>query len=178
MSKPTLFLMVGYPGAGKTTVSRYIHELTGAVHLWADHERSARFTHPTHNHQENIQLYAQLNQETETLLQAGKSVVFDTNFNFYKDRKKLKVMAVAAGARTAVVWITTPKQLARERATQQAHGQDTRIWGNMPAERFERISGNLQEPTPDEQPIKLDGSNLSRETVAQALREKGLLPEA
>jgi len=177
MRKPTLFLMVGYPGAGKTTVSRSIRELTGAVHLWADHERNSRFVHPTHNHEENLKLYAQLNQEAEALLLAGKSVIYDTNFNFYKDRKKLKVIAAKAGARTAVIWVTTPIELARERATVHAHGQDTRVWGNMPPERFERISHNLQEPTEAEQPIKLDGTSLTREAVEQALRERGLLPE-
>ncbi|HSX36387.1 MAG TPA: ATP-binding protein [Patescibacteria group bacterium] len=171
----TLFLMVGYPGSGKTTVSKWIHELTGATHLWADHIRNERFPHPTHSHQENLELYAALNQDTEDLLAAGNSVIFDTNFNFYKDRKKLKVIAAKAGARTVVVWITTPKDIARRRATEHSADQDTRVWGNMPLERFERISSNLQEPGPEEQPIKLDGSDLSRETLEAILRQNSLL---
>ncbi|HEX7963172.1 MAG TPA: ATP-binding protein [Candidatus Saccharimonadales bacterium] len=169
MHERTLFLMVGYPGSGKTTIAKYIHELTGAEHLWADHERNKLFANPTHDHQENIELYKRLNQRTKQLLQDGKSVIFDTNFNFYRDRKRLRHLAATEGARTVVVWVTTPRDLSRERATIHAHGQDTRIWGNMPPDRFERIADNLQEPEPGEHAIKLDGTNLTREDVEKAL---------
>ncbi|HSW99438.1 MAG TPA: AAA family ATPase [Patescibacteria group bacterium] len=168
MIHPTLFLMVGYPGAGKTTTAKLIHELTGAIHLWADHERNHRFPNPTHNHDENLELYAALNTEARDLLRSGKSVIYDTNFNFYKDRKKLRILAAKEGVQTIVIWITTPKDLARERATVHGEGH-TRIWGNMPVERFERISGNLQLPESGEHVIELDGTDLTRETVAQAL---------
>ena len=163
--------MVGYPGAGKTTAARLIQELTGAEHLWADHERNAMFPTPSHDHQENIALYKELNQRTRQLLHEGKSVIFDTNFNFYKDRKKLRIMAAKEGAGSVVVWVNTPLDVARERATEQSEGQDSRIWGNMPLHRFERISGNMQPPEPTEQPVILDGRNLSREAVDAALKQ-------
>ncbi len=168
---PILYLLVGYPGSGKTTTSKFIHELTGAVHLWADHERSRRFEHPTHDHQENIDLYGALNRETRDLLRAGKSVIFDTNFNFYKDRKKLRVLAAKEGAQSLVIWVQAPLELARKRATEHSDNQETRIWGNMPLERFERISSNLQPPKESEQPIILDGQSLTREIVANALAD-------
>jgi predicted kinase len=161
--------MVGYPGSGKTTVSKYIHKLTGATHLWADHERSKRFNPVTHNHEENLKLYAALNQETEQLLHEGKSVIFDTNFNFYKDRKKLRVIAAKENARTVLVWVQTPKEIAHQRAVEHHDPGDTRVWGNMPAERFERIVHNLQEPTPEEHPVIIDGHTITREVVAEAL---------
>lgn len=161
--------MVGYPGSGKTTTSKIIHTLTGAEHLWADHERMRMFPHPTHNHEENIKLYAALNARTRELLSQGKSVIFDTNFNFYKDRKKLRVIAAREGAKTIVIWVQTPKDLARERATQLSHGKETRVWGNMPPERFERIARNLQEPHPSEHALILDGRDVDPTAVAQAL---------
>lgn len=161
--------MVGYPGSGKTTISRYIHELTGAVHLWADHERNHMFPHPTHSHSENIELYKHLNQTTKQLLQEGKSVVFDTNFNFYRDRKRLRHIAATEGAETVVVWIITPKDIARKRAVEESEDKDTRVWGNMPPDRFERIANNLQEPSAMEHPIMINGSDITKEDVARAL---------
>jgi predicted kinase len=169
MTQPTLYLMVGYPGAGKTTTARYIHEITGATHLWADHERNRLFPSPTHGHDENIELYKVLNQRTKQLLQDGHSVIFDTNFNFYKDRKRLRHLAATEGARTVVIWVTTPKNVAKDRAVAHEEPGETRIWGNMPERDFERISGNLQEPGPEEHPIKLDGKNLTKEIVAREL---------
>ena len=93
--KPTLYLMLGYPGAGKTTTSKVIHALSGAVHLWADQIRRERFGAPTYSHEENLELYDYLNELTSELLRTGQSVIFDTNFNFYKDRE-IKLMGDTA----------------------------------------------------------------------------------
>lgn len=162
--------MVGYPGSGKTTASKLIHEQTGAVHLWADHERKLRFAAPNYSHPETIQLYNQLNKEVEALLAEGKSVIFDTNFNFYKDRQKLCRMAARRGVRTVIIWIIVPEELARTRAVHEAHGQATRVFGNMPPDHFKRIVRHLQPPRDDEHPIKLDGREITAEIVAEALR--------
>lgn len=172
MNRPILFLMLGFPGAGKTTVSRILHKLTGATHVWADHERRKRIKSPTYTHQENVELYSQLNKEVEELLLEGKSVVFDTNFNFYKDRQKLRAIAERAGVQTVVVWLTTDKSLARQRATEHdLEGDHTRVLGNMPVSHFERIAKNLQKPRPDERVITFDGSNhITEDDVAKALQ--------
>lgn len=169
MSQHTLYLTVGYPGSGKTTISRIIHELTGAEHIWADHERNTMFKTPTHSHSENITLYNALNERTRTLLETGQSVIFDTNFNFRKDREKLRRIAAKAGARTVVIWVKTPKDLARTRATELSHGQQTRVWGNMPVAHFERIAGNMEPPSADEQPVIIDGTAIDRTDVIAAL---------
>jgi predicted kinase len=171
MNDQTLYLMVGYPGSGKTTVSKIIHELTGAVHLWADHERQQMFKTPEHSHQENIKLYDELNERTDELLRQGKSVIFDTNFNFYRDRERLRRIAARNGAHAVVIWITTSKPVARERATQKSEGQDTRIWGNMPVADFDRIARNLQPPKDDEHTIELDGTNITAAYVQQKLQQ-------
>ncbi|HEV7453868.1 MAG TPA: ATP-binding protein [Candidatus Saccharimonadales bacterium] len=171
MNKPTLFLMLGYPGAGKTTASRIIHKLTGAEHLWADRERKKMFTDPAYTHAENLELYDQLNKDTAALLGAGKSVIFDTNFNFYKDRERLRDIGGQHGAHTVVVWVTVPKDIARERATKDAHMQDTRVLGDMPVEHFERMSSNLQEPRNSEDFIHLDGTRIDMPTVAHAIEQ-------
>jgi len=165
----TLFLMVGYPGSGKTTVARVIQEQTGAVHIWADHERHTMFLKPTHSRQESDKLYAHLNEVTDRLLGEGKSVIFDTNFNYYKDRQLLREIAAKHNAQTMIIWMTTPRELCRTRATEQSHDQETRVWGNMPPEDFERIASHLQPPHDDEHPVKIDGTHITAEIVAEAL---------
>ncbi|MDB5186169.1 MAG: hypothetical protein JWL85_692 [Candidatus Saccharibacteria bacterium] len=173
-SQPVLYLLVGYPGSGKTTTSKAIHELTGATHLWADQIRKDRFGEPTHSHEENLKLYSHLNQVTSELLAAGQSVIFDTNFNFYKDREHLRAIAEDHGAKPVVIWVRTPKETARKRATANAHAQQTRILGDMPLKQFERISHNLQEPRKGEYVIELDGTKISKEYVADHLKQVGV----
>lgn len=166
-----LFLMLGFPGAGKTTVSKLLEGQTGAVHLWADHERHKRFGKPTHTHEENLKLYGELNKITDLLLAKGKNVIFDTNFNFFKDREHLRQIAAKHGAQTIVIWVRTPKELARERATKDAHLQHTRVLGNMPVEHFERISNNLEPPREGERVVEFDGTHVTPEQVAEALAQ-------
>ena len=171
MSKPKLYLFVGYPGAGKTTVAKYIAQESGAAHLWADSIRRERFSEPTYTHEENIQLYNHLNELTGELLRAGNSVLFDTNFNFYKDREHLRHIAAEHGADTVLVWMTTPVETAKHRATEEHHQDHHRALGVMSSEEFDRIAGNLQPPTEDEHAIEIDGTNL---TIAELKEKLGL----
>jgi predicted kinase len=86
VQKPTLFLFLGYPGAGKTTAAQFIQQKTGAELLWADFERRQMFGQPTYSEAENDELYGYLDKQAAHILNQGKSVIFDTNFNFLIDR--------------------------------------------------------------------------------------------
>jgi predicted kinase len=170
MGKPTLYLLIGYPGAGKTTVARIIHEATSAVHLWSDIERHKMFGQPTHSKEESIQLYDELNKRAEVLLAEGRSVVFDTNFNFHGDRQKLRDIADRQGAETVVVWVTIPEQAARHRAVDRGvkrNGYHTR----MTETHFNEIIAKLEPPAKDEKVIKIDGAKLDRQTILTLLSQ-------
>lgn len=168
MKQPTLYLFIGYPGAGKTTVAKIITHATGAVHLWADVERHKLFGQPTHSEAESVQLYDRLNWEAETLLAAGQSVVFDTNFNFYADRQKLREIAGRHGAATKLIWVSLPKRLAKRRAVDHPSIRNGyRV--NMTGEQFESIVAKLEPPREDEKFIKIDGTKLDKQTVTALL---------
>ena len=164
MSTPTLYLFVGYPGAGKTTVAQIIEQATGATHLWADNVRWEMFKQPSHTAKESRKLYEHLNKQTTELLCAGKSVIFDTNFNFRADRDYLRRIAKDNGANTVLLWIATPLEIAHERAV---HSDTTRngYTVNMTHDMFENITSKLEEPTKDENFIKIDGTKLDVEAL-------------
>jgi predicted kinase len=162
-------MMVGYPGSGKTTVARYIHSLTGAEHIWADYERKEMFGTPTHSKEESRQLYDRLNDRVDALLAEGKSVIFDTNFNFRKDRDHMRRIAVKNGAAAILVWVQAPKEVAFARASIDTHQQSTRVLGNIPKHEFERMADNLEPPEDDERPLIFDGMRVTPEYTAEKL---------
>lgn len=170
MSRPTLYLMLGYPGAGKTTVARIIHEATGAVHLWSDIERHKMFDRPTHSETESVKLYDELNRRAGAWLTEGRSVVFDTTFNFREDRHKLKSIADRAGADAVVLWVEMPVEEARSRSVgtgQRRNGYHTRMTGG----HFDELAAKLEAPGKDEKVIKIDGLKLDRQTVLSLLNQ-------
>lgn len=168
MTKPILYLFIGCPGAGKTFIAQIISAKTGATHLWADAERHKLFDNPSHTLKESTELYDKLNASAAYLLANGKSVVFDTNFNFLADRRKLREIAAEQGATTTVIWVTTPVELAKKRAV---HADTTRNGydSNMTEEQFDTIVQKLEPPTKDEHFIKIDGTKLDDETVTRLL---------
>lgn len=170
--KQTLYLMLGYPGAGKTTVALLVSKQTGAVHLWADHERKESYGEPTYSQQENDELYNKLNAKAEALLKQCNSVMYDTAFNHYEDRLKLRAIADKHGARTVILWIQTPKKLAKHRATVEAHLQPTRVLNGttpMHHEHFEYLSDKLEEPREDENFVSIDGTKVTEAYIRQKL---------
>jgi predicted kinase len=168
MSRPILYIFIGSPGAGKTTVAKLIAERSGAVHLWADAERHKMFGEPTHSTEESIQLYEYLNHKAAELLTNGESVVFDTNFNFYDDRQKLRELANQRGANTVVVWLTTPVDVARSRAVHAPELRNGYMVG-MTGEQFESIVNKLEPPAKNEKVIKIDGAKLDPESAVRLL---------
>lgn len=168
-TQPILYLMIGFPGSGKTTTSEYIHQLTGAVHLCADHERHDLFPNPTHSQAESTELYKILDDRTDTLLSEGKSVIFDTNFNFRSDRDLLRRIAAQNGATSKVIWVQTPREVALQRAQHIDHANTNRYTDTMTEADFIRLTSNLEPPTDDEQPIILNGQSLTITDVATAL---------
>ena len=126
------------------------------------------FEQPVHSGAENEQLYAHLNELTGQLLGEGKSVIFDTNFNLLKDRQYLKNIAQQNGAETIIIWLTTPKEVAKARAVDEANLRNG-YTSMMSEAQFDTIATHLEPPTEDEKIIKIDGTKLDEQELMRLL---------
>jgi len=123
------------------------------------------FEQPTHSDSENNKLYSYLNTMTTQMLSEGKSVIFDTNFNFQKDRDHLRKIAEENDADTWIIWVTTSRELSKKRAVEETEEQENRVLGNMSPEDFDRIADHLQPPNESETVIKIDGTNVDADAL-------------
>jgi predicted kinase len=168
MSTPVLYMMFGYPGAGKTTTAHVISELTGAVHLSSDATRLLLFPEPTFSQAEHDVLYQYLDLRCEQLLREGKSVIYDANLNRYQHRQDKYDICDRTGATPVLLWVQTPKEIARERAT---HESRQRLWPQFitGGQLFERVSGVLENPRDNEPYISIDGTQVTPQYVQERL---------
>ncbi len=167
--KLTLYLFVGCPGAGKTTLAKFIAARTGAYHIWADQERQKMFTYPTHSTKESQTLYKVLDIKTDELLKSGQSVVFDTNFNYRRDRDLLRSIAEENGAQTKLIWLTVSPEIAKDRALHHTHRDRNGYLVAMTEAEFNHLCDHLESPTDDECPIRIDTTTISEEQLSSVL---------
>lgn len=162
-------MMFGYPGAGKTTAAETIARLTGAVRLSSDAVRLELFPAPTFSQTEHDALYHTLDLRTEELLHQGKDVIYDANLNRYKHRKEKYDICKRAGAEPVLLWVQTPRDIARVRAV---HENRRQLWpaGETPEKMFDRIADIIEEPGPAEPFLAIDGTKITDEYLRDLLK--------
>lgn len=163
--------MLGYPGAGKTTVSEYIHMFTGAVHLNSDQFRLRMFKNPLNiSDVEHENMYKLIDHITERTLKSGKSVIYDANLNRYVHRKEKYDIAKRSGATAKLIWVKTGEEEARKRATVDAEKHpDHRPFGNMDPEVFGRLTSQIELPKKEENTVEISGDKISEQSIKQGL---------
>lgn len=168
MVNPTLYLMLGYPGAGKTTAAEAVAKLTGAVHLSSDKLRIAMFAKPEFSKTEHDAVYNTLDYLTQLLLKSGTSVVYDANLNRYQHRHDKYLICHKLEARAVLVWVKTEKEIAKKRAV---HPERNHLVprSEKPEAMFDRIAGILEPPHPEEPVIELDGTKLNEAYIRSKL---------
>jgi predicted kinase len=169
--KPQLYLMMGYPGAGKTTAAEALAEITGAVHLSSDTMRLEVAPQPTFTPEEHDQLYAKLNQTTEELLGAGTSVIYDANLNRREHRQEKYDICQRTGAEPVLLWVQTDKTLAKERALDEKRSRLVPR-DETASEMFERIATIIEPPQDDEHAISVDGTKITTNYLNSLLFNK------
>jgi predicted kinase len=164
MEKPILTMLVGVPGSGKSYFARNLAEQTGAVRLNGDAMKRAMFgsyADPNADgmtREANAMAYRGLDYAAESILSAGKSVIYDLNSNRLDTREKHRTLARRLGAISVVVWMRTPPEIAMQRAIEREEQVDQFKFNEERWQRAVAIQArHFDEPTKAEKLIKIHG---------------------
>ncbi|HKR81970.1 MAG TPA: ATP-binding protein [Candidatus Saccharimonadales bacterium] len=169
-----LYLMLGYPGAGKTTTAKMIAEQTGAVRLSSDELRFMMFEQPHFTNDEHNTVYRTLDYLTELLLNHGVSVIYDANLNRFQHRQEKYAICERVGAEAVLLWLKTPRDLAKERALHEDRSHFAPKDETLES-MFERITEVFEPPTETEHPIVLDGTHVTPGALHDILNQPSSL---
>jgi predicted kinase len=169
MTKPTLYMMMGLPGAGKTTIAQHIADLTGATLLSSDVLRRELFAKSSFTQAEHDELYAELDHRMTELLQTGQSVVYDANLNRRTHRDEKRQLAEKLGIQARLIWVQTPEEMARQRRVDHEPQHDLIPEHETPGQMFDRIAQAIEEPAAEESATVIDGRDVSPSDISHGL---------
>jgi predicted kinase len=124
---PSLYVLVGIQGAGKTTWARANAERLDAVVVASDdigNELEAAGVDPTN---EGDRVFAIFDERVARLLDAGRNVIADATHARGSWRANILAIAHQRGAQRVAIWLDVPLAVARERNARKPGGP---LWGN------------------------------------------------
>lgn len=155
--KPTLTLMVGLPGAGKTTRAKELEQATGAVRFTPDEWHLFLFGDDFHDPREHA-LHDQRHDRVEELqwrlgkrlLAQGVSVILDFGFWAKEQREEKYREAQALEAEFSLCYVHAPlEELCRRLEARVQAGQKD-VFQTITREDMEQWAALFQEPDEEE----------------------------
>lgn len=182
LHKPSLILLYGYPGAGKTYFARQFCDQIAAAHIHDDKIRNEIFEEPRYDKQENQVLQHLMQYMTEEFLKANVSVVYDTNAMRLGHRRMLRDLARKFDVKPVLVWLQIDAESAFLRAsTRDRRKTDDKYAINMDQDMFAQVANFMQNPTTTEDYIVLSGKhtfNTQSKMLMKKFYDMGLLDTA
>lgn len=179
LAKPTLMLLYGFPGSGKTHFARQFTEHVNAAHVQGDRIRFELFEEPRYDRPENDIVAHLMNYMTEEFLHSGISVVYDMNASRMSERRAMRDMARKHKAQPVLVWFQIDTESAFARTQQRDRRKsDDKYASPLDRSTFENLASRMQNPNSTEDYIVVSGKHnflTQRNAVTKKLYDMGLL---
>ena len=177
--RPTLFMLYGFPGSGKTYYARQLCEELQAAHINSERIRQELFEDPRYDAQENQIVKQLMVYMAEEFMSAGLSVVFDINAQRLANRRELRELARKHKAESMLIWFQIDADSAYMRtANRDRRKLDDKYSIPLDQETFSRLISNMQNPTPTEDYLVISGKHTFKtqlQTTIRRLYDLGLL---
>ncbi len=179
ITKPTIFIMYGFPGSGKSYFGRQFADDAAAAYINDGVLRFEFIDEPTYDSDENSTIEHLSTYMLNNFLKAGVSVVYDCDNDKISERKLLAAIAKEYKAEVIVVWL----QIDIESSFNRVNNRDSRKIDDKFAQTLDRTSfesriAKMQNPTEHEDFVVISGKhtfNTQKHAVYKKLLEKNLL---
>ncbi len=181
ITRPTIFIMYGYPGSGKSYFGRQFADETRSAYINDDTLRHEFIENPTHNKSENNAVQHLCIYMLNNFLRSGVSVVYDCRNSRASDRKLLSTIADNYKAQVIIVWL----QIDIESSFNRVNNRDARKIDDKYAEKLDRTTfnglvGRMQNPSEKDDYVVISGKHVfstQKHAVYKKLSEKNLLSQ-
>ena len=143
--RPTLLVVSGLPGTGKSRLCRQVQARTGAVLLESDGLRRHLFGQPDYSYLESRRLFAAIHGAIDRLLADGRSAILDATNLAEREREPLYATADRHRARLLLVQVVAPPGVVQRRLEGRARGQDPQDRSQADAEVHRRMAVSAEE---------------------------------
>ena len=179
LTRPTVILLYGFPGAGKTYLARQLCEDIQAAHLQGDRIRHELFEAPRYDLQENQIVDHLMGYMTEEFLAAGISVVCDVNAMRATKRRELRELARKHKANVLLIWLQIDAESAYIRSSKRdRRKQDDKFSIEVDRTTFSKMIAHMQNPKITEDYIVISGKHTyqtQRSAVLKKLYDSALI---
>lgn len=138
-STPSLIILSGLPGTGKTTFAHALVAVLHAAHVESDAIRRALRPQPTYTHAENAAVFARVEAAARKSLEAAQHTIIDATNLTTGDRKRFVHLAHHSDARLIFVRVTAPEDIVKQRLAHQREG-----FSQATAAIYDRMKGRAQ----------------------------------
>ena len=114
-AEPTLVVLSGLPGTGKSYLSGILAQRLGAVIVESDRVRKTIASSPTYSAAESELVHRVCRIAARMLLQRGANVIYDATNLIEFQREVIYHLADKAGAKLVIVQTVAPEEVVRER---------------------------------------------------------------
>lgn len=165
--RPRLILLIGLPGAGKSTLARLLAPHLRAVIVDRDGIRAQRFPGVPVNPRITALANAAMEDRIGARLAGGDSVIADgRTWASAPERRRLAELARDAGAMIEQIWIDVPVAVAIERVTFSCA---THPASDRDAALVRQVAARFEPPGPEA--LHLDGTRAVAELVDAVLAQ-------
>jgi predicted kinase len=171
-------MLYGFSGSGKSYFARQLCEHLQAAHVHGDRIRSELFEQPRYDREENEVIAHLMDYMTGEFLNAGMSVIYDTNALRQSQRRLLRDLARKTDAQPVLIWQQIDMESAYVRASKRDRRKaDDKYSPAVDRATFERIASGMQNPS-NEDYIVISGKHVfgtQLSALMKRLRELGLI---